>query len=657
MKIRLLGWESTGLRCPDVRVVLGTEKAVPSVSLIQMPNGTGKTTTLSLLRAALTGEARDWDADKIAQFSARDRKASTGRLVVRLTVDGAPLTFDLQLDFAEGVAHYRTTSPSAGGVVPDWHPPRHVKRFLSEKFVGLFIFDGELASRLLRAAEARAEEAIDALCQLDLVDDVAGVAEATWTRMTKEKGAKTTQGLAIWKNKEDALTRQMTKVRRGEAKYAEELEKIDAELSGIDKTIQEEISKNKGLRDEIEKLKIQEEQQTAELERSLDGVMRVVRQPHRLHPSFSDALVVLKQSLDRAKLPDATSRQFFVELAQELTCVCGRPIGDNERKTILAEAGRYLGEDISGVVNALKQDVETQVSLRDPDEVPLSALLEGLAKAEQQLLQTQTARHGLEVKAVESGSENVAALQQRYAELTRQKGERTELLDLIRQPARAGDDETTFSLASLQRQLAETQKKIAEITGTVELRRRIDIVRDLASRAKSLARDKLRDALAKDCNARLGKILVANPIKVESIQNSIVLAGQREASVGQTLAVGYTFLATVLHRGAHDFPLVVDSPAGPLDDKVRKEIGEMVPKLCEQFVAFTISTERENFLPALERVAGGNIRYLTLFRKAPGTAHLIDELPSKGVAESENGVLVEGKEYFCQFAVDQEAKE
>jgi ABC-type branched-subunit amino acid transport system ATPase component len=49
MKIELFGWSSRGLRCPDVDVELTLHGKVAPVSLIQMPNGTGKTTTLDCL--------------------------------------------------------------------------------------------------------------------------------------------------------------------------------------------------------------------------------------------------------------------------------------------------------------------------------------------------------------------------------------------------------------------------------------------------------------------------------------------------------------------------------------------------------------------------------------------------------------------------------
>ena len=49
MKFNILEWKSVGLRCPDFDIKISKDgKTFPS--FIQMPNGTGKTTTLGLLK-------------------------------------------------------------------------------------------------------------------------------------------------------------------------------------------------------------------------------------------------------------------------------------------------------------------------------------------------------------------------------------------------------------------------------------------------------------------------------------------------------------------------------------------------------------------------------------------------------------------------------
>ncbi len=98
MELRIRGWESIGLRCPDVTIdVLGQDKMSP-VTLIQMPNGTGKTTTLDMIRAALTGEARHWSEEKVREYRSLDGERTNGQFKLELLVDDRPLTFEVNLD-------------------------------------------------------------------------------------------------------------------------------------------------------------------------------------------------------------------------------------------------------------------------------------------------------------------------------------------------------------------------------------------------------------------------------------------------------------------------------------------------------------------------------------------------------------------------------
>ena len=83
--MRIAGWKAEGLRCPDHELSFLTAGGdVYRITLIQMPNGTGKTTTLTLLRAALSGEAADnqWDRTKVLSF--RKRGSDLGRGMFRL---------------------------------------------------------------------------------------------------------------------------------------------------------------------------------------------------------------------------------------------------------------------------------------------------------------------------------------------------------------------------------------------------------------------------------------------------------------------------------------------------------------------------------------------------------------------------------------------
>ena len=111
--ITLAGWSAEGFRCPDHKISFERiNDEIYPISLIQMPNGTGKTTTLELLRAALSGSASEWDTPKILSMRKQLPNTELGRFRVILYFDGRRLTITMDFDFEEGRVRYTTTLPS-----------------------------------------------------------------------------------------------------------------------------------------------------------------------------------------------------------------------------------------------------------------------------------------------------------------------------------------------------------------------------------------------------------------------------------------------------------------------------------------------------------------------------------------------------------------
>jgi len=659
MKIDVIGWETSGLRCPDMTVDITQEGTAPShVALLQMPNGTGKTTTLNMMRAAMNGEAESWNADKIKAFRRPGEEISEGRFILKLRVDERPLTFELTLDYEEGVARYRTTAPGSGGVNKGWVPPPAVRRFLNERFVRLFVFDGEFADRLLDPRESEADKAIDALCQLYLLEDIRQKALEHWQETTKKSGVKSDKGLTMWRNKAAKLRTSVKKIGKAAIQAKEQIEKLTMDIKELENKISERFGSQESLRQQLETKMETEKKSKSYVEEEAAKVMQQIRQPQLLHDLFAISLGELKAQMDRLKLPASTSRQFFMELLQESECVCGRPLDDQTREVLNRRAELYLAEETSGVLNTLKQDIA--LYLEDEGGANPADLTDSVNHLREYIRENQKAQtevRAIRQQLIEKGDDVLKELEK---ELEVKNGNRDDLKDVLeeiyRKPLPADDDKTNC-LQALKNQLSEADKKLASITGTLDLRNRTEILEEILEKSLKMARTNLRDILVRECNDRLKSVLSQDPIKIEKIGSSLSLKGQEGASVGQTLSVGYTFLTSLLYRGQHQFPLIVDSPANPLDIEVRREIGKIVPELCKQFIAFTISSEREGFVKALHTQSYGKIKYLTLFRKTSGNMHLLNQLPQNGVMETKNGILVEGQEYFEGFNVEEESEE
>ncbi len=227
MKIELQGWSSEGLRCADANIDLTIHGKIAPVSLVQMPNGTGKTTTLKLLMAALAGEADKWSPEEVRNLQRPQDKSAKGVFRVNLLVDDRPLTFELVLDFAEGQALYRTTSPGSGGVTQGYRPPPSVNPFLRPQFIDLFVLDGEMARRLLDPTQSEAVKAIDALCQLYLLNDISSFAEDSWRKETKKSNEKSASGLSNWQNAKTAISKRISELTSVQSRAKKELDELE----------------------------------------------------------------------------------------------------------------------------------------------------------------------------------------------------------------------------------------------------------------------------------------------------------------------------------------------------------------------------------------------------------------------------------------------
>jgi DNA sulfur modification protein DndD len=621
-----------------------------AIALLQAPNGTAKTTTLNLLKACMHGLATFWSSEEIQKFRRNDDERSYGVFTTFLKIDGRQVTIELRLDFEDGKASYRTSTTEGGGVRPFWDPPTESKKFLDQRFLNLFVFDGEYAKRLLNPNEAEAEYAIDALCQLYLLRYIAQVASDAWEREAKKVTVKTETGLRGEYSKQEAIQARIANLKKAEAQWAARLKDVDLEVTRLKQLVEDRLSSEISTREQHARAGAALSQAKADVDKYSLGLAQAIRNPQALHPKIGQVLNFLKENLDQLRLPENTSAQFFEELSQSEACICGTEMTPALSEHIRVSAKDYLGDKEIGVINVIKADIEKYV-VSDQGVHPYNDLIlirDGLTAARMEAKKADQKLRTLSAKLIEGGDASLEAWETSLKKAIAEQGDLNSALSKLSEDKTDRDYRTSQSLPFLQRSLEETNNRISEITKTVDLRQRTDIIREILDRASVKAQEKIKLELLEICNELLKNVLVNDLLQIESIDKSLNLANQKGASEGQTLSVGYVFLMSILSRGSNDFPLVVDSPAGALDTDVRNQIGTLIPSLCSQFVAFTIDTERDGFVTGLEDT-GKKIKFMTLFRKGEKTERFMSKLPSDGVTVTETAVLVEGREYFFNF--------
>lgn len=650
--IELLGWKVSGLRCPDHEVNLcKPNSSIPfAISLIQMPNGTGKTTTLNLLRATLSGAAENWVEKEILELRRGKDGNPKGLFIVDLKVDGDKLTFELTINFETPSVSYRTTFGS--GVKTGYFPPRSISTFLTQQFVELFVFDGELAVNLTDSRKTRAREAIDALFQLSIFEGISKLLELNWQNHVSRAGHKGKKVLAHRKNRLTRLLGRLERLKQEKSLLKKKLARQESELQKRTDAYNNAIAKDKNIGTKLEGVKKRLEKAQDELEKHAGTMILDMRYPSRLSSDFGSELQQLKIKLDKLKLPSTTSREFFIELAEANECICGRPIDDIVKEAIIDRASKYLGSDEVGILNAIKKDIGDHCG-KDPDQhykhhqsevAKLGALLknrDGIATEERALIEQRLAQGDSELDKKKT-EKDAAENELRKTSLR---------LDELERSADETDDDETDCIKSLTKIVEDAREQLAEATSTVQLKNQTEILVAILSDALAKSRKALRMQIKDETNDRIRELLSSDPVLLGDIGDSLNLSGQQGASVGQTLSVAYAFLATMFSRGNYSLPFVVDSPAGPLDLKVRPQVAKLIPRLTKQFVAFTISSERQKFVDPLADAAHGNVQYLTLFRETAATRGII--VPA-GADRTGNGVLVDGRDFFDQFDLDEE---
>lgn len=644
--IRILGWTSTGFRCPDHEVSLEKPSKKPyAVTLIQMPNGTGKTTTLELLRASLSGRTQ-WGREELLALRSRDQPR-TAVFVTRLLVDEKRATVRMAVDFVSRSVTFQTTK--GGSKQEGFKPPTAVARVFTPEFTPFFIFDGELAQRLLDENGVRAEQAIDAHFQLSLLQRLSVLLTTYWEKMAAGK-AKAMTGLTRRRNRLSDLERRRKVLETDRAQLLITRDSQSIERDRLRADWDEAFNRDRTAREQKQHLDQEHGRAAQNVERAVIATLELARELHAVAPNLAAEMVALRDNLDTLKLPEYAAKEFFEELAAAESCVCGEPMTEARRAAVIARKGMYLGQEDAGVINNVKSDIKVFVEGQPDAPSGLRASIETLEGSVRERDELATELLALEAKRLAEGDAEIAEKKSRFDAAEAQLSKTTLRIAEIDRAASPDDGDDSDCLAAIIALQAKAEADFAEITKTRETRQKVGELAEILLAAVSKARAEVREELVDATNARLKGLLSLTPIRLRGIGTSLVLDGQAKASQGQTLALGYAFLLSLFENGQLDLPFIVDSPTGALDLRVRREIAKILPQISNQLVLFTTSSEKDQFVPILHAAAKGNLQYMTLVRLSEASLKLLPSTSdSTRIQKTQNGALVCSKRFFERF--------
>jgi DNA sulfur modification protein DndD len=650
-KIRILGWEANGLRCPDHKIDLSFKEKTPhNISLVQMPNGTGKTTVLDLLRAAMSGGAESWDTDKVARYAKKNGSSTQGRFTLRLLLNDEAMTMVMLFDFDVNRVFYKTTYRA--GQEQKFDPPFQYRQFLSEKFVNFYIFDGELAQQLLDKTKTSAETVVDDLFQISALKTLSQRVDEYWEAETKEKTAKKDRGYARRKKRRDNLRDRLDEQLEAQSHFEARREELEDKLRLWNERYSDEVQKHESLSNDLIKAEDEYNSLNNQVKANSKTLLDDMREPHAISGVFAAKIRGLKRGLDRVKLPESAAREFFVELAEEDACICGRPIDEDVKAEILRRSSQYLGSEDVSLLNLIKTAVDESIpEFLDQPEQTLIQQTQSLGDLVEKRQHAKMARDQVR-NELESTDPDAKKARDKINAIKGDLDLTLLALNDFSNGKDLGEDQTT-DIKLLEEKLETAEHKFAEVTKTLKLKEKRDTLKAILKTAYETAQRDVISEVCKDANTQIGVLMPNNHIRIDTINKSLRLEGQAGGSTGEELSIAYSFLSTLFGRSEHQLPFIVDSPAGPIDLAIRPEIGKLVPLLSEQFIAFTISSERDGFVPSLKSASKTPVQFITLFRKGKNeldtNALLMDQCD-----ETSDGIQVVGEGFFNDFQLDVE---
>lgn len=624
MKMSIIGIEYKNIRkISELKLsfVDANGKSIKN-NFVMMANGTGKTTTMELIKGLMDGSAADWSAKKIKTFAPTTSHSDVGVFSIAVKFDERQYKYFLYMNYKTGTANIKTTTTTLGGMEDGRHLPDALKGIFTPEFVRRFVFDGEQAEKTMDSSSNEAEETIRYLYRLDELDEIIATNQRILSEIQDAEGSKGSKSsLSNLRTRQEGIKTTISKLQKNAARLRKDIKTFEDERK-------EKITQRDALDKNYETLN-QEKQEILNLQQhnkdSIDAqiseIIRLSKSPYLISQEFCDRMYGIGSSMTKLKLPKTISKDFFVELAHAKDCICGRCIGESEKKTILENAEKYLGSDQQSVLNAIKSSL-----MACSYDSSLSDAFTELSKLREEANRLQTRLNTNAEKLLKAGGEEAAKLKARIDELEKNIAVSKYQLDIIESKDENNEELTEDNnLYKAQLLYKDYEHKIAAATRTNAALYRKEVVESLVFAIKEQATAELKKEIIRKANEKIQKVITDDFIEIDNIDRYIKLKERSGASQGQTLGIAYCFLGTLFEDSELEFPFIIDSPTGSMDFDKREAVADIIPKVFNQMISFVQSAEVKRFADRF--YDNPDVQYLTIVVS-----------PSSGMVEVHEGI-------------------
>ena len=654
MKINLIHLKSKNLRCPDLEINF---QKINKTNFIQMPNGTGKTTLINLIKNTLSNS---WG--NINEFRNKKTDPDEGLFVLKLEVDDDSvddITFRIKFDFISGKEHIFTTTNQTSEKT-GFHPPKNIRSFLTQDHIKTFLFSGDALDDYFTESEQTAKKTIDTFSGITKLYQLTKELEIQFRAMMRGRIQGGTESL---RKREDLLERREVQIKDGLESFRGSLDGILPEWSRL-KTIidsRDDVTEDMNLQidnkleeiDEINKKIYSNEAILAEMSKNL----------YSISTAWSTQSKSFLDNLAAAKLP-GTSRSFFNDIAKQEKCICGDEMTKEKSSIIIDNAKDYLGDDDAGIVNTIKTTNEEALISSSHDEY-LQEIdnLKALKEEKDKLVQDYNALifDRDQNSSIQEEIEKFRGLNIKKAELEKSIKNLEKNDDETLAVVKNKDPINISSDFGIKNALTLVRDKIAEKEGYEEYLKKLNKFKEILEVSSVNARNQIFEEITNSVNEKISSSHHQKSFRIESINDSLKIENQAGGSGGQEVTAVTCFALSVLERSGIAFPMVIDHPVTPLQNAARPAISEMLKDLCEQSICFIIDSEKPGFVTKISEpdnfhdYLNDNVGIYTIYRTDDDVQQPLNPPSEEKISyKGSNGIVTEDKEFFTNFSLSQE---
>lgn len=668
-RLQILNIQSQGLRCIDCDLDFRHNKNIndtKTLNLIIMPNGGGKTTIRDLITMCLSNEYQRLTTDQVYGFRKKSwededqPKYEFGNFKMAIQFDDIRYDYELHFDFLSNEIKARTKESKKGKTYDEIIVPPALNKFFQENFIKIWNFNGELVDTFFQQSESLADEFISFLMRFNLIDDVISTSNtyidqkiSKLSRKNIGKSSNIQKSISKAENRLNSLNKKRQSLTLELDEQKEKKRNNDEILKNLKNIINPELQKKiEDLETEQEKLEIHRDEITLSFFQSL-------KNPFSVSDFFGEKLSEFKDNLDKEKLPETTSKAFFEDLKSSDECVCGEKMDDKKRSKIDENKQKYLDTDDWQILNSIKTSIENDSKNIQP--IDFKKFEAQIRKINNEISDKRNLKLEYEEQIQDSSNnekENFdKALKDRDA-LGDKISKLEAQIQLIDNPKikdrEQSDPESMWSIENVTDFIHKKKRDLFAANNKEDISGKLDIIENILKSVRLTIKDIVGKQLISEINQNIREIL-STQVSVEKITNFIKLKGAEDASVGQKLAIVYSFINSLLSRAQFRSLLIIDSPFGALGIDEKKEISQKIPNSKEQQMIFFITTsEREGVIKNWEKKYDKDINYFVLQSNRDDIEEaILNKINSKlktndRLIKHKDGFQIEGRDYFSQ---------